>query len=218
MTNYRSLAGGYFSADPTNKLWPVSIRCNNPGALNTSAWLATWPGYLTAAETTPGNKTAVFETPEQGVAAWCELMRKYREAGATTVGQIINRYGGGQDYSAYVKQVSEWSGLLSTTEITLQGDETTLLRFAKAMFRYEAGAAIPWTDNQIRFGFALSRNAGTPIPAPSPVPQPAPAPVTPPVEESLPWWLKLIYAIFGKPGQQESDTGVAVHSHSAAGD
>jgi hypothetical protein len=141
---------------------PVSIRFNNPGALNTAKWVQALPGYLSAVETTPGNSTAHFDTPEHGVAAWWELLRRYRVAGVTTVGSIITRYGGGQDYSIYLSGVCKRSGLLRSTVISLD-DDAALLKLAKAMFWYEAGVATPLTDAQIIKGFNIGRElAGEP--------------------------------------------------------
>ena len=100
---YRSLVeGGFYSSNPFDRSVPVSIRCNNPGAINGAAWEKTYPGYVDTVETTPGNKTTIFEAPEYGVAVWWELLRRYSAAGVATVGGVINRYGGGQDYSAYI--------------------------------------------------------------------------------------------------------------------
>lgn len=208
MTNFRSLAGGFFSSSPHDKATgPVTIRCNNPGAINGASWERTFPGYVEEFETTPGNKSTVFETPEQGAGAWWELMRRYRVAGALTVGDIIKRYGGGQDYSAYATQVATWTKLPVTQEIKLYGDDATLLTFAKAMFRYEAGKAIPWSDQQIMFGIELARNlaSGTPTQSPpppptqSPIPPPTQSPPPPPAAPALPWLIRLLYALFGPP-------------------
>lgn len=91
---YKSLVeGGFFSSDPFDRRVPVSIRCNNPGAVNGAAWEKTYPGYVDTVETTPGNKTTIFEAPEYGVAVWWELMRRYAKVGADTVGEIITKYG-----------------------------------------------------------------------------------------------------------------------------
>lgn len=167
MTNYRSLVpGGFYSSDPYDKTVPVAIRTNNPGAVNGATWLAAMPGYVTTDETTPGNKTTIFEAPEYGVAAWFELMRRYRDAGATTVSQIIDRYGGGQDYSAYVSFVASVSGLGRDAVVDLAND-AVLIPFAKAMFRYEAGRATPLSDAQIRYGFTLRRGTAAPAATPS---------------------------------------------------
>jgi hypothetical protein len=94
--------GGFFSSDPYDKKVPTAIRTNNPGALNTTAHIATLPGYATADETSPGNKTAIFYAPEYGVLAYWDLLDRCADAGANTIVQIINRYGGGQDYSEYL--------------------------------------------------------------------------------------------------------------------
>ena len=200
MATYRSLVmGGYFSSTPMDKnTGPVSIRMNNPGAVNGASWEKAYPGYVSEIETTPGNRSTIFEAPEYGVAVWWDLMRRYRDAGAVSVKAIITRYGGGQDYSKYVTQVCQWSGLEATTEIKLYGDDATLLKFAKAMFRYEAGRAIPWSDAQITCGLQFGRDHAS---APPLVPtQPAPVPAPPPViEPELPWWIRLLYALFGKP-------------------
>lgn len=172
---YHSLIGGFF-ATPDDRNLPVSIRMNNPGAVNGAAWEQQWPGYVDTTETTPGNKTTIFESPEEGVAVWWELMRKYRDAGATTVGAIINRYGGGQDYSAYVTFVLKQTGYTATKQIDL-ADDKALLPFAKAMFRYEAGRPTPLSDAQIVYGFGLGRSHSGNVTPPPPV---APPPVVQP--------------------------------------
>jgi uncharacterized protein (TIGR02594 family) len=171
---YRSLVGGFFSDDPLDKSVPVSIRTNNPGALNSAPWLKTFPGYLNERVTTPGNSTAIFETPEHGVAAWWVLMTKYRANGATTVKGIIQRYGGGQNYSAYVTQVVKWTGLSPDQQIDLYQDDELLLLFAKAMFRYEAGRSTPLSDAQVLYGFELGRNGGNASTLPPTMPPQAP--------------------------------------------
>jgi len=164
MTNFRSLVGGFYSATPLDKAsGPTSIRSNNPGAINGAAWERNMPGYVDEVETTPGNKTTIFEAPEYGVACWWHLLSNYRKGGAITVGQIINRYGGGQDYSNYIAMVVKWSGLTENTEIKLD-DTPTLLKFGKAMFQYEAGKTIPWSDEQITYGIKLGQGVQPPEP------------------------------------------------------
>ena len=202
MPNYRSLVGGFYSSTPNDKsTGPVSVRFNNPGAVNGATWERTFPGHVGEIETTPGNRSTIFETPEHGVAAWWELMRRYRAAGANTVGKIIARYGGGQDYSAYAAQVSKWTGFPTTKVIDLQ-DDTVLLPFAKAMFRYEAGRETPLSEAQILYGFRLGRALALGQPAP-PIAQPAsaPAPVLAPAP-ARPWWARLIDAMFNAIGPE----------------
>jgi uncharacterized protein (TIGR02594 family) len=160
--------GGYCSSTPFDKSIPVSIRCNNPGALNIAPWIRSLPGYVgdkVTSVTSGPNSTVIFSAPEYGVSAWYQLLVKYRAAGAVTIDQIITRYGGvGQDYSGYVAAVAALCGLPDDTEIKLTGDDATLLKFARAMFRYEAGRPGPLSDAQINYGFALARGA-TPLPS-----------------------------------------------------
>jgi hypothetical protein len=164
MPNYRSLVpGGYFSSNPTDTSLPVSIRMNNPGAINGASWEKTYPGYVTAVVTTPGNASTVFEAPEYGVGAWWNVLNNYRAKNITTVGGIITAYGGGQDYSAYLQFVLKQTGFSSDTVIDL-GDDQKLLQLGLAQFRYEAGKTPPWSNDQILFGIRGGRafaNTGT---------------------------------------------------------
>jgi hypothetical protein len=88
------------------------------------------------------------------------LLRQYRGRGHTTVGQIINAYGGGQDYSNYIKFVTGQTGFSSAQEIKLD-DLDALLKFGKAMFRYEAGESLPWSDEQIIYGLNFGQAHGS---------------------------------------------------------
>jgi uncharacterized protein (TIGR02594 family) len=162
---YRAIIpGGYYSSNPTDKSMPVSIRSNNPGAVNGAAWEKSEPGYVTEIAYDPKhpeNKTTVFASPEQGVAIWYKLLQKYQGSGIHTLGGIIRRYGGGQNYENYVNTVEAFSGLTDTTDIPLNGDDAKLLKFAKAMFHVEAGKATPLSDAQIIYGFNLARGIAT---------------------------------------------------------
>jgi peptidoglycan hydrolase-like protein with peptidoglycan-binding domain len=191
---YRSLIeGGYYSSNPFDRTVPVSIRCNNPGAINGARWEKTYPGYVDTVETTPGNKTTIFEAPEYGVAVWWELLRRYAASRdkVNTVGGIIDRYGGGQDYSNYIQFVSKQTGFSPSKVIALDNDDD-LLTFGKAMFRYEAGRPTPLKDEQIRYGLKLGRSKGLADKAGTPPElatgenqtlQPAPTPVVPEIPE-----------------------------------
>src|SRR5687768_794685 len=127
---------------------PVSIRFNNPGAINAVPWVRQYPGYDSETETTTGNRTARMRTAEDGVALYWDLLYRYRGNGYKTVSQIINKYGGGQNYSKYVDMVEKWTGFHRNKEIDIYDDEV-LLPFAKAMFRYEAGKQTPLSDAEI---------------------------------------------------------------------
>jgi len=162
MPNYRSLIGGFFSSTPMDKsTGPVTVRMNNPGAINGAPWEKTYPGYVDTVETTPGNRSTIFEAPEYGVGAWWDLLRRYRAGNTTTVGGIINRYGGGQDYSAYLQFVAKKTGFTPDTPVDL-GNDQQVLQFGRAMFQYEAGRTPPWSDDQIVCGIRGGRAfAGT---------------------------------------------------------
>ena len=128
MANYRSLIGGFFSSTPMDKSsGPVTIRTNNPGAINGAPWETTYPGYVGTVETTPGNKSAIFEAPEYGVGAWWTLLRNYNLTNTSTVQDIITRYGGTQDYSAYVQFVVKRTGLTPGTTIDLNEDRKSVV-------------------------------------------------------------------------------------------
>lgn len=171
MPNFRSLLPGGFFSHPDDKRWHAAIRNNNWGAINGAKWQRTMPGYvgevITSHSVVRGqrvpNKTTVVETPEQGVAMYWELLRRYAASNIKTVRQIIKTYGGGQDYSAYERFVTQRTGFGPDTVIRLN-DDKQLLKFAEAMFAYEAGVA-EWmtargmglSDAQILHGFKLGR-------------------------------------------------------------
>ncbi len=188
--NYRSLVeGGFYSSNPFDRSVPVSIRCNNPGAINGAAWEKTYPGYVDTVQTTPGNNTTIFEAPEFGVAVWWELLRRYATRGIDTVGSVIDQYGGGQDYSDYMKFVTNKTGFSARKKVDLDDDDM-LLSFGRAMFHYEAGRSTPLKNEQVLYGLRLGRNKGSEDRAGAPPPAPAddnrtppepPAPVVPPV-------------------------------------
>jgi hypothetical protein len=54
--------------------------------------------------------------------------------------------------------VVKTTGLPGSYEIKIDGsDDSSLLKFAKAMFRYESGRETPLSDEQITYGFKLGR-------------------------------------------------------------
>lgn len=196
MPNYRSLIGGYFSSPDQAGKVNASIWSNNPGAINgNAAWVQQSPGFVKTEGIGGGNPIAVFETPEQGVALWVNLLRRYRDGGYKTVQQIVNHYGGGQDYSAYVQFVCGRTGLAPSHEINIDSDDTELIKFARTMSRYEAGVESPLSDEQFRYGFDLARGKKeAPLPKPIPTANNAPAPVS----VGRPWWVSLIESLFGR--------------------
>jgi hypothetical protein len=156
---FHSLIGGFYSSTPMSRSsGPVAIRTNNPGAINGVAWARTYPGYVSEIEITPGHRSSIFETPEHGVAAWYELIKKYHSAGATTLRELMERHCAGEDYSDLLDEVVARTGVSADHELALEGDDTTLLRFAKAMFDHAADRETPLSDNQILYGFKLARD------------------------------------------------------------
>jgi hypothetical protein len=227
MPNYRSLIGGFFSSTPMDKsTGPVSIRCNNPGAINGASWEQSYPGYVDTVLTTPGNRSTIFEAPEYGMGAWWDLLRRYRAAGATTVEGIITRYGGGQDYSAYLQFVLKQTGFSPGTVIDLNNDQQ-LVQFGRAMFRYEAGRALPWNDDQLLCGIRGGRTfastnawpATTALgPQLGPQPQPTPTPGGPMAgHDLLPVLQKLLAALAAKPSAPVVNPGGAPVTPSTPG-
>ena len=210
MPNYRSLTGGFFSSTPMDKSsGPVTIRCNNPGAINGAQWEKSYPGYVDTVVTTPGNPSTIFEAPEYGVGAWWDLLRQYRTGNVTTVGGIITKYGGGQDYSAYLQYVLKQTGFTSDTVIDLNNDQQ-VLQFGRAQFRYEAGRPLPWTDDQILYGIRGGRAFASTKAWPDSV-TPAPRPPVAEVQVSggdlLPVLQKLSTALAANPPASAANAG-----------
>jgi hypothetical protein len=178
MPDYRSLvAGGFFSGDPTDRTFPVSIRTNNPGAVNVASWVREYPGFVDSRVTTPGNATVVFEAPEYGVAAWWQLLHNYRRAlgpAEFSLRNAIFRYCGrgrvreAVEYTAFVCAKASVNGNM----LIDLADHNGLLPIAKAFFWYEAGRRTPLSDEQILYGFdfAQEKVAGA-HPALAPVPR-----------------------------------------------
>ena len=159
---------GWFSATPDDTDIARAIRTNNPGALNISAWQRSRPGFVgqTPAEAA-GNITAIYLTPEQGIAAWYFLLSNrygFGKTGQFDLVSLARKYAGQNATSAEVKAYtdgwSKWSnGALQPDTVIHFALDEELLDFAKAEFAHEAGAVSPLHDDQILYGFALERQA-----------------------------------------------------------
>lgn len=172
ISRYHSLVPGGFFANPDISAYNWSIRSNNVGAINGATkdghpvkWVQDFPGFVKTVVIGGGNPIAIMETPEQGVALWWTLLKRYRDRSiwnppVSTVQGIVNRYGGGQDYSAYVKFVCDRTKFAPSKMVDLN-DDATLLALCRAMGRYEAGVESPLTDEQFRYGFRLARGPVT---------------------------------------------------------
>jgi hypothetical protein len=167
MPTYRSLvAGGFFSADPADRSLPVSIRTNNPGAVNVARWVRSYPGFVDSRVTTPGNPTVIFEAPEYGTGAWWQLLHNYRRAlepANFTLRNVIFKYCGrgrereAVDYTAFVCAKASVNGNM----LIDLADHNGLLPIAKAFFWYEAGRRTPLSDEQILYGFDFAQERVT---------------------------------------------------------
>ena len=171
--NFRSLLpGGFFSSEPYNLSVRRSIRTNNPGALNISAWQRLRKGF--AGVTQPdkaGNVTSIYVTPEHGIAAWYYLLSDrygYGSVGSFTVGELACRYAGIADPAdpavlSYVAGWKKWvdKSLKAQTRIAL-ADDAAMLLFAKGMFSHECGKVTPLHDDQVLEALRLERTGSLP--------------------------------------------------------
>jgi D-alanyl-D-alanine carboxypeptidase len=159
---------GWFSATPDDTDISRAIRTNNPGALNVSTWQRTRPGFVgqTPADAA-GNFTAIYRTPEQGIAAWYFLLFDrygFGKTGRFDLAFLARKYAGQNaspaEVKAYTDGWSKWSnGALQLDTVIHFALDEELLDFAKAEFAHEAGAVSPLHDDQILYGFALGRQA-----------------------------------------------------------
>lgn len=173
MPNFRSLVpGGFFSSDPNNLAIKRSIRTNNPGALNITAWQRAFPGF--AGETQPdgaGNVTTIYVTPEHGIGAWYHLLTVrygYGEQGRIRLGDLAVKYAGVNSESdaaarSYIKGWRKWSGntIDKDTQFHLAADAEVLI-LGRAMFCHEIGGISPLHDDQILTALRLKRSGALP--------------------------------------------------------
>lgn len=165
---------GFFSSDPDDISKRRSIRTNNPGALNISNWQTMMPGFV--GKTVPdsvGNVTAIYRTPEHGVAAWYKLLTTiygFGMNGSLTIQQLANKYAGGGASSSQVSDyVQGWARhadmplsagtVINLADVVLNGD---VVKLARAMFAHECGFKSPVKDAQIVFGVTAFRNQTLP--------------------------------------------------------
>ncbi|WP_119272343.1 peptidoglycan-binding domain-containing protein [Taklimakanibacter deserti] len=168
--NFRSLteAGNFFSGQPdaqyssSDTLTRRALRTNNPGAINISKWQRdSMKGYVGTTLPGPdGNVTTVYETPEQGVAAWGFLIRKIYFNGKkekVTVGEIVDKYRGTNSRTPYIDGYKKYSDgkLTEDYEIDLY-DNAELARLAIAAYSHELGFWYPLTEKQLLAGLAIT--------------------------------------------------------------
>lgn len=109
----------------------------NPGALKDGAFARSQPGYK-------GNAGgfAVFETPEQGVAAQENLLRgSYINKGYNTIDKIVNRYAptGGENSPASVTNYKQYIAQRTGVDINSPLSAANVPVVAAAMREFETG-------------------------------------------------------------------------------
>jgi hypothetical protein len=167
------VGGGFFSSEPDNLHILRAIRTNNPGALNDSLWQHARPGYVgkTIADN-KGNQTAIYSSPEYGVASWYTLLAdhyKFKQSGTFTVEQLAHAYaGGGADPSAIAGYIKGWCKLadtqLSANSIIQLSNDDEMLNLAHAIFRNESFAKVMISNEQALFGIRRQRGDDLPDP------------------------------------------------------
>lgn len=111
------------------------VRTNNP--LNLS--FANQPNAIGT-----DGRFAVFQTPEEGVAASVRQLQLYGQRGLNTVEQIVGRWAppSENDTPAYIRAVSQRMNVNPNQEIDLS-DPDTMARLVNAMSVQEVGRVIP---------------------------------------------------------------------------
>ena len=168
---FRSTVGaGYFYSswpdeayDSTDTLTWRALRTNNPGAINISDWQMKLSGYV--GKTYPDgsrnkNRTTIYQTPEDGVSAWGTLLRIIYFKGSkdkVTIGQIIDKYRGGNPRADYLKGYKRFSNgeLTEDFEVDLY-DNNVMKKVAIASYSHEFGSWYPLLDEQLLAGLAIS--------------------------------------------------------------
>ena len=142
---------------------PLVYRANNPGGINAVKWVQNMPGYIGSYEGTPGNATAVFETPSQGAAVLAH--RVAQNAGDGLSSYIASYGGGGQDYltSGYYDSFLSASGLSPDATIDIADDEQ-LFAILKGHTVAEGGAG-RFSDEDLLAGIAMFREGQEAEPA-----------------------------------------------------
>ncbi|HEX4557257.1 MAG TPA: hypothetical protein VH249_24930 [Xanthobacteraceae bacterium] len=168
------VGGGFFSSEPDNLKILRAIRTNNPGAINDTVWQHARPGYVTKSiKDSVGNETAIYSSPEYGVASWYTLLAdhyKYKDAGgAFTLSQLAHNYAGRDaPQSAIDSYITDWTRLAEsplTPQSTIHlADDSAMLNLALAVFKHESRSIVKINSDQILFGIRKQRTNTLPAP------------------------------------------------------
>lgn len=121
---------------------PLGIRSNNPTNLQ------------------PGGRESVFSTPEDGIAAAANQLRRYGQRGINTLNSIISTWApssAGNNTAAYIAAVSKDTGFKPGQKLNLNNPEV-LWNLINAMTRHENGMN-PYTNSQIYKAISLGKNS-----------------------------------------------------------
>jgi hypothetical protein len=170
--DYRSLTpNGFFSSHPYDLKVRRSIRTNNPGALNVTAWQRAFPGFVgVTAPDHAGNVTAIYVTPEHGIGAWHYLLTdryNFGERGSFALRDLARRYAGVASsfdpaVTAYVKGWTKWASDLTADSVLELDNDLHMIDLAHGMFGHEAGGKTPLSDQQITLALKLKRSKALP--------------------------------------------------------
>ena len=146
-------------APPAQPNLPRSVRNNNPGNIEASPWAQKQPGYQGS-----DGRFAIFDKPENGVAAMSNLLGSYGARGFDTPQSIIDRWAPGSD-PAYAKSVAGALGVGLNDKVDMS-DPAVRAKAMTAMTKIEAGKYQPGAFGKSG-GSGLAANSNTPTPAPT---------------------------------------------------
>ena len=129
---------------------PRSIRLNNPGNIEHGA---KWQGM---AEDQPDSRFIKFISPEYGIRAIVRILLTYRiKYDVRSITEIVTRWAPPHENptDAYIRNVSEWSGIPADKEVDLK-DANELVHLVAGIIRQEAGFN-PYTNSTILAGVRL---------------------------------------------------------------
>lgn len=134
---------------------PVSIRNNNMGAISItgnidSSWAASMPGFVGTSPrpANEGGYYAAYATPEHGVFAASELLRKYGRGGTDTPMEIVSKWSADRtawgNYADTLVRYLKGEGINAgrNTELNLE-DARVREAILKGKSHYESGAGMP---------------------------------------------------------------------------
>lgn len=134
---------------------PRGLRNNNPLNIEAGAFTKSMPGYKAS-----DGRFAVFESPEQGIAAADALLMRYGMQGRNTPAKIIEKWapaGDGNDVAAYAGSVAKALGIGPNDPIPME-DPATRRRLIDAMSAVENGKRGP--TQMVKAGTGMPVTAG----------------------------------------------------------